>query len=103
VHTPAVNDPSRPGRVAAARSGSVAAQGRPPSAHGAGQFSDDFNVGRQAYAVMARSPYARAHSPVARTRRGRWRGVVGVYSGADCAAAGSVRFRTIPSPPPGMT
>ena len=56
---------------------------------GAGRFSDDFNMAGQAYAVMARSPYPHARIlRVDSTRSRAMAGVLGVYSGADCAADG---------------
>ncbi len=56
---------------------------------GAGQFSDDFNLKGQAYAAMVRSPHPHARIlRVDSTRSRAMAGVVGVYSGADCAADG---------------
>jgi aerobic carbon-monoxide dehydrogenase large subunit len=54
---------------------------------GKGQFTDDFNLDGQAYAAMVRSPYPHARivaidSAVAR----QMPGVLGVFTGADCAA-----------------
>ena len=56
---------------------------------GAGRFSDDFNMAGQAYAAMARSPYP--HARLLRVDSARSRaiaGVLGAYSGTDCAADG---------------
>jgi carbon-monoxide dehydrogenase large subunit len=54
---------------------------------GQGRFSDDFKLDRQTYAVMVRSPHPHArirHIETARTRA--LPGVLGVFTGADCAA-----------------
>ena len=56
---------------------------------GKGRFSDDFHLDRQAYAAMVRSvlPHARIVGVnAARTRA--MPGVLGVFTGADCLAAG---------------
>ncbi len=56
---------------------------------GKGRFSDDFHLDRQAYAAMVRSvlPHARIVGVnAARTRD--MPGVLGVFTGADCLAAG---------------
>jgi aerobic carbon-monoxide dehydrogenase large subunit len=56
---------------------------------GKGRFSDDFHVDGQAYAVMVRSPHA--HARIVRVDAERARampGVLGIFSGADCAAEG---------------
>jgi carbon-monoxide dehydrogenase large subunit len=56
---------------------------------GAGRFSDDFSVAGQCYAAMVRSPYPHARIRGIDFARARaMPGVVGVYSGADCLAAG---------------
>jgi carbon-monoxide dehydrogenase large subunit len=54
---------------------------------GKGRFTDDFNLDGQAYAVMVRSPHPHARivaidAAAAKTMPG----VLGVFSGADCAA-----------------
>jgi aerobic carbon-monoxide dehydrogenase large subunit len=54
---------------------------------GQGRFTDDFNLDGQAYAVMVRSPHPHARifaidAAAAKTMPG----VLGVFSGADCAA-----------------
>jgi carbon-monoxide dehydrogenase large subunit len=56
---------------------------------GKGRFTDDFSVDGQAYAVMVRSPHP--HARIARMELARAKampGVLGVFSGADCAADG---------------
>jgi aerobic carbon-monoxide dehydrogenase large subunit len=56
---------------------------------GKGRFSDDFHVDRQAYAVMVRSPHPHARIVRIDTERARaMPGVLGIYTGADCAAEG---------------
>jgi len=85
-----MNDPSRSGSDA---SGAI---GQPMRRKedlrlltGAGRFTDDFNLKAQAYAAMVRSPYP--HARILRvdpTRSRAMAGVLGVYSGADCAADG---------------
>jgi carbon-monoxide dehydrogenase large subunit len=56
---------------------------------GHGRFSDDFNLPNQAYAAMVRAPWPHANlrsvdvSPALRLP-----GVVGAFTGADCAAEG---------------
>ena len=67
---------------------------------GGGRFSDDFNMTGQVYAAMARSPYP--HARILRIDSARSRamaGVVGVYSGADCAAdgLGAIPHNPLPS------
>jgi len=64
---------------------------------GAGRFTDDFNLPGQAYAAMVRSPHP--HARILRVDAARAHtmpGVLGVYSGADCAAA---RLGPIPHHP----
>ena len=56
---------------------------------GQGRFTDDFNLPGQAYAVMVRSPHPHAvirHIELALAAS--MPGVLGIYTGADCAAAG---------------
>ncbi len=54
---------------------------------GKGRFTDDFNIDGQAYAVMVRSPYPHARIVAIDTARAKaMPGVVGVLTGADCAA-----------------
>jgi len=54
---------------------------------GKGRFTDDFNLDRQAYAVMVRSPYPHARIVAIDGARARQMpGVLGLYTGADCAA-----------------
>jgi carbon-monoxide dehydrogenase large subunit len=64
---------------------------------GAGRFSDDFSVAGQCYAAMVRSPYPHARIRGIDFARARaMPGVAGVYSGADCLAAG---LKPIPHDP----
>ena len=83
-----MNDLSRPARAAAGAIGQ--ALPRKEDARlltGAGRFSDDFNLEGQAYAAMVRSPHPHARIlGVDPTRSRAMAGVLGVYSGADCAA-----------------
>src|SRR3984885_5810125 len=54
---------------------------------GKGRFTDDFSLDGQTYAVMARSPYP--HARIVTTDAGptkKMPGVLGVFTGADCAA-----------------
>jgi carbon-monoxide dehydrogenase large subunit len=54
---------------------------------GRGRFTDDFNLDGQAYAAMVRSPYP--HARLARIDTAaaqKMPGVLGVFTGADCAA-----------------
>ena len=54
---------------------------------GKGRFTDDFNVEDQVYAVMVRSPHPHAHIVAIDAARAKaMPGVVGVLTGADCAA-----------------
>ena len=56
---------------------------------GRGRFSDDFNLPGQSYAAMVRSPHP--HARIVRIDAARARalpGVLGVFTGADCAADG---------------
>ncbi|MGD0024164.1 MAG: xanthine dehydrogenase family protein molybdopterin-binding subunit [Xanthobacteraceae bacterium] len=54
---------------------------------GKGRFTDDFNLDGQAYAVMVRSPHPHAHIVAIDAARARQMpGVLGVFTGADCAA-----------------
>lgn len=56
---------------------------------GAGRFSDDFSAPGQCHAAMVRSPHAHARIRGVNFARARaMPGVVGVYCGADCIAAG---------------
>ena len=51
---------------------------------GKGRFTDDFNLPRQAYAVMVRSPHPHAQIlQIDATRAMRMPGVLGVFSGED--------------------
>ena len=54
---------------------------------GRGRFTDDFSRPRQAYAAIVRSPYPHARIVSVDAARARARpGVLGVFTGADCAA-----------------
>lgn len=56
---------------------------------GKGRFTDDFNLPGHAYAAMVRSPYP--HARIVTVDAGAARampGVLGVFTGADCAADG---------------
>jgi aerobic carbon-monoxide dehydrogenase large subunit len=54
---------------------------------GRGRFSDDFNIERQTYAAMVRSPYPHARIVGIETAAAQnMPGVLGVFAGADCAA-----------------
>jgi carbon-monoxide dehydrogenase large subunit len=56
---------------------------------GNGRFTDDFSLDGQAYAVMVRSPYPHARIVEMDSARAKaMPGVLGVFSGADCAADG---------------
>ncbi len=56
---------------------------------GHGRFSDDFNLDGQAYAVMVRSPHPHARiRGIDAARAQAMPGVLGVFTGADCAADG---------------
>src|SRR5271154_5105596 len=54
---------------------------------GKGRFTDDFSLDRETYAVMVRSPYPHARIVAIDAERAKaMPGVLGVYTGADCAA-----------------
>jgi carbon-monoxide dehydrogenase large subunit len=54
---------------------------------GNGRFTDDFNLDGQAYAVMVRSPYPHARIvAIDAAAAEAMPGVLGVFTGADCAA-----------------
>lgn len=56
---------------------------------GAGRFTDDFCIEGQTYAVMVRAPYAHARIKSYDTvEAAAMPGVLGVFTGADCLAAG---------------
>ncbi len=64
---------------------------------GKGRFTDDFNLDGQAYAVMVRSPYPHARVVAIDAAGAKaMPGVLGVYTGADCAAD---RLNPIPHDP----
>ena len=64
---------------------------------GRGRFSDDCNLDGQAYAVMVRSPYPHARIVAIDAAGAKaMPGVLGVYTGADCAAD---RLQPIPHDP----
>lgn len=67
---------------------------------GKGQYTDDFKLPRQAYAVMVRSPHPHARILGVNTQQARvMPGVLGVYSGEDIRAAGlkPVPHEAVPS------
>ena len=54
---------------------------------GKGRFTDDFNLDGQSYAVMVRSPYPHARIvAIDAAAAKQMPGVLGVFTGADCAA-----------------
>jgi len=54
---------------------------------GKGRFTDDFNLDGQTYAVMVRSPYPHARIvEIDMAAAKKMPGVLGVFTGADCAA-----------------
>src|SRR5580658_9748689 len=54
---------------------------------GKGRFTDDFNLDGQAFAVMVRSPYPHARIVAIDAAAAKaMPGVLGVFTGADCAA-----------------
>ena len=54
---------------------------------GKGRFTDDFNLDGQTYAVMVRSPYPHARIVAIDAAQAKGMpGVLGVFTGADCAA-----------------
>src|ERR1700676_1268399 len=54
---------------------------------GKGRFTDDFNLDGQTYAVMVRSPYPHARIVAIDAAASKaMPGVLGVFTGADCAA-----------------
>ena len=56
---------------------------------GKGRFTDDFNLDGQAYAAMVRSPHPHARIVAIDTAAAKnMPGVLGVFTGADCAADG---------------
>src|SRR5579864_8070553 len=64
---------------------------------GKGRFGDDFNIVGQAHAVMLRSPHPHARiGRIDATKARAMPGVLGVFTGADCAADG---LRPIPHSP----
>ena len=96
-----MNDLGKPERAAAGAIGQ--ALQRKEDARlltGSGRFSDDFNLEGQAYAAMVRSPYP--HARILRVDPARTRamaGVLGVFSGADCASdrLGPIPHNPLPS------
>src|SRR5579863_4649468 len=64
---------------------------------GHGRFTDDFSLDGQAYAAMVRSPYPHARiAAIATATAKAMPGVVGVFTGADCAAD---NLKSIPHDP----
>ena len=56
---------------------------------GKGRFTDDFNLDGQAYAAMVRSPHPHARITAIDTAAAKnMPGVLGIFTGADCAADG---------------
>jgi carbon-monoxide dehydrogenase large subunit len=56
---------------------------------GAGRFTDDLQLEGQAYAVMVRSPHAHARiERISIQQAQKMPGVLGIFTGADCAADG---------------
>src|SRR5674476_146159 len=56
---------------------------------GAGRFTDDFDFPGQTYAAMVRSPHPHARIvSIDKARAPALPGVLGVFTGADCAADG---------------
>ena len=56
---------------------------------GKGRFSDDFSIDGQAYAALVRSPHPHAAIKAISVRAAlQAPGVLGIFTGADCAAAG---------------
>lgn len=54
---------------------------------GQGRFGDDFNLAGQAYAVMLRSPHPHARiGRIDTTKAGTMPGILGIFTGRDCAA-----------------
>ena len=54
---------------------------------GRGRFTDDFSLPHQTYAIVVRSPYPHAEiKAIDADRAWQLPGVLGVFSGADCAA-----------------
>jgi carbon-monoxide dehydrogenase large subunit len=95
-----VSEPSRPGVEGGAIGRPLPRKEDLRLLTGAGRFSDDFNMAGQAYAAMVRSPYP--HARIVRVDPAPARamaGVLGVYSGADCAAdrLGPIPHNPLPS------
>src|SRR5579863_9227273 len=64
---------------------------------GKGRFGDDFNIVGQAHAVMLRSPHPHARiGHIDATEARAMPGVLGIFTGADCAADG---LKPIPHSP----
>jgi len=56
---------------------------------GKGRFTDDFNLDGQVYAAMVRSPHPHARiAAIDAAAAKTMPGVLGVFTGADCAADG---------------
>jgi aerobic carbon-monoxide dehydrogenase large subunit len=67
---------------------------------GRGQFTDDFSLPDQVWAVMVRSPHPHARiNGIDSAEAASMPGVLGVYSGADCAAdgLGEIPHNPVPS------
>src|SRR5499426_3192254 len=64
----------------------------PVLVRGEGRFTDDVSLPRQAYAVIVRSPYAHGIIQGIVTEAARqMKGVLGIYTGADLAAYGTLK------------
>src|SRR3984885_8581326 len=68
---------------------------------GKGRFTDDFSLDGQTYAVMVRSPYPHARIvAIDAAAAKKMPGVLGVFTGADCAAdkLGPIPHDPVPKP-----
>ncbi len=95
-----MGEPSRPGVEAGAIGRPLPRKEDLRLLTGAGRFTDDFNMPGEAYAAMVRSPYPHARILGIDAMRSRaMAGVLGVYSGADCAAdrLGPIPHSPLPS------
>src|SRR5271165_6258795 len=64
---------------------------------GKGRYTDDFRLERQTYAAMVRSPHPHARiRGIDKAQAASMPGVLGVFTGADCAAD---HLRPIPHDP----
>jgi aerobic carbon-monoxide dehydrogenase large subunit len=66
---------------------------------GKGRFTDDFSMAGQVWAAMVRSPYPHARiAGIDTSMAGELPGVLGIYTGADCAADGLLDIPHNPVP-----